>query len=135
MDKNGNHVKKAVIYTKNEHGIPSGKIDNDAVYIISRLRDAGNQAYIVGGAVRDIRVGNIPKDFDIVTDATPSKIKKLFRNSRIIGRRFRIVHVVFGTKVFEVSTLSSISEGSTGNEFCTIDEYVRRRDFTRNELY
>lgn len=135
MDKNGNHVKKAVIYTKNEHGIPSGKIDNDAVYIISRLRDAGNQAYIVGGAVRDLIVGNIPKDFDIVTDATPSKIKKLFRNSRIIGRRFRIVHVVFGTKVFEVSTFRSISEGSTGNEFGTIDEDVRRRDFTMNALY
>lgn len=134
-DKNGKPVKKAIVYTKEEHGIPRSRIDFDAVQIIDRLRDSGFHAYLVGGAVRDLIVGNTPKDFDIVTDATPSKIKRLFRNSRIIGRRFRIVHVIFGTKIFEVSTFRSISEGSVGNEFGTIDEDVQRRDFTLNALY
>lgn len=134
-DKNGKPVKKAIVYTKEEHGIPRSRIDFDAVQIIDRLRDSGFHAYIVGGAVRDLIVGNTPKDFDIVTDATPSKIKRLFRNSRIIGRRFRIVHVIFGPKIFEVSTFRSISEGSVGNDFGTIDEDVQRRDFTLNALY
>ena len=134
-DKNGKPVKKAIVYTKEEHGIPKNKIDFDAIQIIDRLRDSGFHAYIVGGAVRDLIVGNTPKDFDIVTDATPSKIKRLFRNSRIIGRRFRIVHVIFGTKIFEVSTFRSTCEGSVGNDFGTIDEDVQRRDFTINALY
>ena len=134
-DKNGNVVKKAVIYTQEEHLIPNNKIDPDALQIVNRLRDSGFTAYIVGGAVRDLIIGNTPKDFDIVTDATPSKIKKIFRNSRVIGRRFRLVHVVFGTKIFEVSTFRSISEGSVGNSFGTIDEDVQRRDFTINALY
>ena len=114
-DKNGRPVQKAVIYTKKEHKIPLSKIDRDALYIINRLHDAGFSSYIVGGAVRDLYLGNTPKDFDIVTDATPSKIKRLFRNSRIIGRRFRLVHIVFGTKIFEVSTFRSNAEGSVGN--------------------
>lgn len=135
-DKFGRPVKKAVVYTKNEHNIPKEKIDFDAILIINRLKDAGFHSYIVGGAVRDLIVGNTPKDFDIVTDATPSKIKRLFRNSRIIGKRFRIVHVVFGQKIFEVSTFRSNADGSSvGNEFGTIDEDVLRRDFTINALY
>lgn len=134
-DKNGKPVKKAVIYTKSEHGIPKEKIDNDALRIIERLRDAGFNSYIVGGAVRDLLVGNVPKDFDIVTDATPSRIKKIFRNSRIIGRRFRLVHVLVGPKIFEVSTFRSTVDGSVGNDFGSMDEDVRRRDFTLNALY
>ena len=134
-DSNGNPVKKAVVYTKEEHQIPKNKIDVDAVYIISRLKDLGFQAYIVGGAVRDLIVGAEPKDFDIVTNATPSKIKKLFRNSRIIGKRFRIVHVIFGNKIFEVSTFRSNAVSSVGNDFGTMDEDVLRRDFTLNALY
>jgi len=134
-DKNGKPVKKAVIYTKSEHGIPKEKIDNDALRIVERLRDAGFNSYIVGGAVRDLLVGNVPKDFDIVTDATPSRIKKIFRNSRIIGRRFRLVHVLVGPKIFEVSTFRSTVEGSIGNDFGSMDEDVRRRDFTLNALY
>ena len=131
-DKFGRPVKKAVVYTKNEHNIPKEKIDFDAILIINRLKDAGFHSYIVGGAVRDLIVGNTPKDFDIVTDATPSKIKRLFRNSRIIGKRFRIVHVVFGQKIFEVSTFRSNADGSSvGNEFGTIDEDVLRRDARR----
>ncbi|MCQ2610123.1 MAG: polynucleotide adenylyltransferase PcnB [Treponema sp.] len=134
-DAKGRPVKKAVVYTREEHGIPLYKIDPDAIKIITRLKECGYTAYIVGGAVRDLIVGNTPKDFDIVTDATPSKIKRIFRNSRIIGRRFRLVHVIFGQKIFEVSTFRSTSEGSVGNSFGTIDEDVMRRDFTLNALY
>ena len=134
-DGKGKLVKKAVVYTQTEHLIANINIDPDALQIISRLRDAGYTAYIVGGAVRDLIVGNKPKDFDIVTDATPSKIKKIFTNSRIIGRRFRLVHVVFGKKIFEVSTFRSNAEGSVGNDFGTIEEDVLRRDFTLNALY
>lgn len=134
-DTNGKLVKKAVVYTKSEHTISNSNIDPDALQIINRLRDAGFTAYIVGGAVRDLLVGNKPKDFDIVTDATPSRIKRIFRNSRIIGRRFRLVHVVFGAKIFEVSTFRSNAEGSVGNAFGTIEEDVLRRDFSMNALY
>ena len=123
------------MYTREEHSIRQEQIDRDALTVIRRLRDAGFSAYVVGGAVRDLLVGNVPKDFDIVTDATPSRIKRLFRNSRIIGRRFRLVHVFFGPKIFEVSTFRSIAEGSTGNNFGTMDEDVLRRDFTMNALY
>ena len=134
-DGNGKLIKKANVYTSQEHLISNTNIDPDALQIIHRLRDAGFTAYIVGGAVRDLIVGNKPKDFDIVTDATPSRIKRIFRNSRIIGRRFRLVHVVFGSKIFEVSTFRSNAEGSVGNEFGTIDEDVLRRDFSINALY
>lgn len=134
-DKNGRLIKKAIIYTKNEHAIELNKIDSDAINIISLLNSYGYSAYIVGGAVRDLLIGNTPKDFDIVTDATPSKIKKIFRNSRIIGKRFRLVHIFFGDKIFEVSTFRSLIDGTVGNSFGTIDEDVLRRDFTINALY
>ena len=134
-DKNGKPVEKAKIYTKEEHKIPLDKIDPDALRVITHLRESGFDAYIVGGAVRDLIVGKTPKDFDIVTDATPSRIKKIFRNSRIIGRRFRLVHVFFGPKIFEVSTFRSTIDGSVGNSFGTMDEDVMRRDFTLNALY
>ena len=135
-DSKGRPIKKAVVYTRNEHKIQKSQIDYDAISIIVRLKDAGFHSYIVGGAVRDLICGNIPKDFDIVTDATPSRIKRLFRNSRIIGRRFRIVHVIFGSKIFEVSTFRSNADGtSIGNEFGNMDEDVQRRDFTINALY
>ena len=134
-DDKGRPIKKAVIYTKNEHNIDNSSIDPDAIYVINRLRENGFASYLVGGAVRDLIVGHTPKDFDIVTDATPSRIKKIFRNSRIIGRRFRLVHVLFGQKIFEVSTFRSIIDGSVGNAFGTMDEDVQRRDFTINALY
>lgn len=134
-DSKGRPVKKATVYTKNEHLIPLHKIDPDALFVIRQLHNHGYDAYIVGGAVRDLLVGKEPKDFDIVTDATPSRIKKIFRNSRIIGRRFRLVHVFFGSKIFEVSTFRSISDGSVGNSFGTMDEDAQRRDFTLNALY
>jgi len=135
QSKNGRPIKTAVIYTETEHCIENSNIDPDAIRTIKHLRDYGFEAYIVGGAVRDLLLGKVPKDFDLVTNATPSRIKKLFRNSRIIGKRFRIVHVFYGSKIFEVATFRSLSEGTLGNIFGTMDEDVRRRDFTFNALY
>lgn len=134
-DSKGRAVRKALIYTKNEHGIKKNLIDPDAVKIISHLRGYGFEAYLVGGAVRDLLIGKTPKDFDLVTNAEPSKIKRLFRNSRIIGKRFRLVHIFFTDKIFEVSTFRSLEEGTVGNSFGTMDEDVQRRDFTLNALY
>lgn len=133
--ENGRPVKKAYVYTKNEHGIDKNDVEGDAVRIVERLKAAGHETYIVGGAVRDLMVGKKPKDFDIVTDATPSRIKRVFRNSRIIGRRFRLVHVFFGPKIYEVSTFRSLKDGPTSNTYGTIEEDVLRRDFTMNALF
>jgi poly(A) polymerase len=133
--KDGKPVKKAIIYTSDEHGINFSDIDREAVKIIKKLKHAGFDAYIVGGAVRDLILGKKPKDFDIVSGASPAKIKRVFRNSRIIGRRFRLVHVYFGDRIFEVSTFRSLKDGHTGNTFGTMDEDVFRRDFTMNALF
>lgn len=110
-------------------------MDIEAVRIVGRLKQAGHESYIVGGAVRDLIVGKKPKDFDIVTNASPSQIKRLFRNARIIGRRFRLVHVYVGEAIYEVATFRSIKDGHTGNTFGTIEEDVLRRDFTINALF
>jgi len=134
-DAKGRAIRKAVIYTKKEHNIPRQYIDGDAIRIITHLRNNGFEAYIVGGAVRDLLIGKQPKDIDIVTNAEPAKIKRLFRNSRIIGKRFRLVHIFFGRHIYEVSTFRSLADGTTGNAFGTMDEDVRRRDFTINALY
>ncbi|HEY9053527.1 MAG TPA: polynucleotide adenylyltransferase PcnB, partial [Rectinemataceae bacterium] len=134
-DENGRLRPRALVYTQAEHGILPESIDPEAYKIVKRLKDAGHQAYIVGGAVRDLLIGKEPKDFDLVTDAYPPKIKKLFRNSRIIGKRFRLVHITSAGTIYEVSTFRSTKNGSIGNEFGTIDEDARRRDFTFNALY
>jgi poly(A) polymerase len=132
---NGSLIKKAVIWTHEEHGIDRNDVDSGAVYVVQLLRDAGFETYIVGGAVRDLMLGKKPKDFDIVTMATPNQIKRYVRNSRVIGKRFRLVHVYNGSKIFEVATFRSIKEGTTSNTFGTIEEDVRRRDFTMNALF
>lgn len=133
--EDGKPVAKAVVYTQAEHKIERSGIDPDALRIVDRLRENGHEAYIVGGAVRDLLLGRVPKDFDIVTDAQPARIKRVFRSARVIGRRFRLVHVYAGSKIFEVSTFRSIVNGTIGNEFGTIDEDAHRRDFTLNALY
>ncbi|MCU0701592.1 MAG: poly(A) polymerase, partial [Myxococcaceae bacterium] len=80
-------------------------LDSDAVRVLLRLKQNGHQAYLVGGCVRDLLIGRTPKDFDIATSATPNQVKSLFRNCRLIGRRFRLAHVYFkGGKILEVST-------------------------------
>ena len=127
--------KRAEIYTAKEHSIHRSDIDPDAVRIAYRLKSAGHCAYIVGGAVRDLLVGRTPKDFDVVTDAPPRKLKRLFRNSRIIGKRFRLVHIYFKEKIIEVSTFRALDSGGDANIFGTIQEDVERRDFTLNALY
>lgn len=137
--KNLNGKLKAVsrVYTEDEHSLDFSKIDPLAVRIVRQLQDSGYEAYIVGGAVRDILLGRSPKDFDIVTDASPRQVHKIFRNSRLIGHRFRIVHVFFADKIFEVSTFRSTAEHSdySDNNFGSIDEDASRRDFSINSLY
>jgi poly(A) polymerase len=99
-----------------EHGINPALLDDRAVKVVATLKDAGHEAYIVGGAVRDLLVGLRPKDFDVATSATPEQVKSLFRRAFIIGRRFRIVHVVFGRgrehEVIEVSTFRAYLDAS-----------------------
>ena len=143
--RNGHIEKKAHIYTEAEHGIDVRLVDPDAVWVIKRLRSARFHAYVVGGAVRDILVGRTPKDFDIATDAHPLQIKRLFRSARVIGRRFRLVHVYCAReKYIEVSTFRSrVADATTGepphpdanNYFGTMEEDAERRDFTINALY
>ena len=86
----GRPTIKAAIYDRSDHGIAKTAIDADARKICIRLKSQGHEAYIVGGAVRDLLLGRVPKDFDIATDAAPKRVKKLFRNSRIIGKRFPV---------------------------------------------
>ncbi|MBI9106027.1 MAG: polynucleotide adenylyltransferase PcnB [Spirochaetales bacterium] len=131
----GKRVKIANIYTIEEHGITTGMIDSDALKVIKRLRHGGFNAYVVGGAVRDLLIGKHPKDFDIATDAHPRQIKKLFWNAKIIGKRFRLVHIHFNEKILEVSTFRGLSPGDEQNTFGTMEDDVKRRDFTFNALY
>ncbi|MDR2394594.1 MAG: polynucleotide adenylyltransferase PcnB [Treponema sp.] len=134
-EQDGRSVKKAIVYTQDEHGITFSAVDPKAVYVVERLQSSGYETYIVGGAVRDLILGKRPKDFDIVSAASPPRIKKLFHQARIIGQRFRLVHVRFGSKIFEVSTFRSLRDGLTSNTFGTIEEDVLRRDFTLNALF
>jgi poly(A) polymerase len=131
----GKPVKQAEVYTKEEHGLKLEMLDSDALFITRKLRAAGFEAYIVGGAVRDLLLGRKPKDFDVATDAHPRAIKKILPFSRIIGKRFRLVHVYFaGNKIIEVATFRSDVEGDT-NVFGTLEEDAKRRDFSCNALF
>ena len=116
---------KRVDVPAGEHGIDHSLVDDHAIRVVSTLKQAGHEAYIVGGAVRDLLVGRRPKDFDVATDATPEQVKALFRRAFVIGRRFRLVHVVFGRgrehEVIEVSTFRAYRDASeadtvAGNE-------------------
>ena len=93
-----------VILGPDEHGIDPRSVSSNAIRVTQALQEAGYQAFVVGGAVRDMLLGVKPKDFDIATDATPEQVKKLFRRAFIIGRRFQIVHVMFGQDLLEVTT-------------------------------
>ena len=137
VSESGKRVPIARIYTKSEHGIDRGLVDRDAVSVVDRLKRQGYDTYIVGGAVRDLMLGSQPKDFDIATQAYPKQIRKVFWNSRVIGRRFKLVHVFFQEKIIEVSTFRSSEQGELGehNVYGTIEEDAKRRDFTLNSLY
>ncbi len=134
-DEKGRAVRSAEIYTKEEHGIKLEDIDPDAIFVCRKLKAAGYEAYIVGGAVRDLLLGKKPKDFDIATSAQPRFVKKVLPRSRIIGKRFRLVHAVFHyNKILEIATFRSDIAGDA-NVFGTLEEDVRRRDFTCNALF
>lgn len=133
--ESGRVVQSAIVYTAGEHGIDPAEFDPDAVKVVRRLRRHGYDAYIVGGAVRDLLLGKHPKDFDVSTAATPNQIKRLFRNCRIIGKRFRLAHILFRDKIIEVSTFRSEDSEGFKNVYGSIDEDVMRRDFTANALY
>ena len=135
----------ARIIPESEHPIREHQLDREALKVLYRLRDAGFKGYLVGGGVRDLYLGRAPKDFDISTDARPGQLRQLFRNSRTIGRRFRLVQVFFrGNKIVEVSTLRSSSEFDiegddailpSNNTFGTLEEDAFRRDLTINALF
>lgn len=126
-------------------GIHSEHMSRNAVYVCDKLQRAGFEAYIVGGAVRDALLGVIPKDFDVATSATPEEVRQEFRRAFIIGRRFKLVHVMFGEETIEVSTFRSnrggeVESDHTGritsdNVYGTQAEDASRRDFTINALY
>src|SRR5947207_9690663 len=126
--------------------IPEDRLDPDAVKVVRRLRRAGFTAYLVGGCVRDLLLGMRPKDFDVATSAHPNQVKETFRNSRLIGRRFRLAHVFYGRKIIEVSTfranpldeLQDLPQDLLirhDNVFGSAEEDARRRDFTINGLF
>ena len=133
-----------VIRERASHCISRTNIDPDALKVLYRLANTGHTAYLVGGSVRDLLLGRQPKDFDIGTDARPNDIRRLFRNCFLIGRRFRLAHIVFGRKVIETSTFRKQPEASEGenglyqaedNTFGTPEEDAKRRDFTVNGLF
>ena len=140
----------ATVYDATQHSIRKNQIDEDARKIVFRLQRAGFKAYVVGGGVRDLLIGKQPKDFDISTDATPREIKSLFRNCRIIGRRFKLAHIFFGGgKTIEVSTFrdlvdwvepaegepSAASPVTSDNVYGTESTDAVRRDITINGLF
>lgn len=121
-------------------------IDTDALKVVHRLQRHGFEAYLVGGCVRDLILGVSPKDFDVATSATPEELRRLFRNCRVIGRRFRLGHIYFGRKIIETSTFRAPLDPKPGaegesmivwrdNVFGTAEEDARRRDFTMNGLF
>ncbi|MEI6458164.1 MAG: polynucleotide adenylyltransferase PcnB [Pseudomonadota bacterium] len=141
-----------------QHNISRADISPGALKVLYRLKEAGYQAFLVGGAVRDLLLGNHPKDFDIATNALPDEVRRVFRNCRLIGRRFRLAHVHFGDEIIEVATFRAaaapnevddedhreiddnrVQDGSgrllRDNVYGDIDGDVWRRDFTANSLY
>jgi poly(A) polymerase len=138
-----------VIVPRSEHNVSRANISPNALKVLYRLKSAGFEAFLVGGGVRDLLLDRHPKDFDVVTDADPDQIQDVFRNCRLIGRRFRLAHVRFGRDVIEVATFRAAkaeaehverAHSDSGrilrdNVYGTIDEDVWRRDFTVNALY
>ncbi|GAB3457429.1 polynucleotide adenylyltransferase PcnB [Massilia terrae] len=128
-----------------EHGIDPKLVSPNAVRVTQTLQEAGFKAFVVGGAVRDLLLGVKPKDFDIATDATPEEVKRLFRRAFIIGRRFQIVHVMFGQELLEVTTFRGNGSNNApkdehgrvlrDNQFGPQHEDAARRDFTINAMY
>jgi len=138
------------VYPRDQHPISRAAISDNALKVLYRLRDAGFRSCLVGGGVRDLLLGREPKDFDVATDAHPEDVRRLFRNCRLIGRRFRLAHVTFGREIIEVATFRApfgaedeegnielSEEGRIIRDNCygTIEQDAWRRDFTVNALY
>ncbi|HKI85191.1 MAG TPA: polynucleotide adenylyltransferase PcnB [Thermoanaerobaculia bacterium] len=135
------------VLPRSEHSISRKRISTNALKVLYRLHRSDHRAYLVGGGVRDLLLGHEPKDFDVATDARPNEIRRLFRNSRIIGRRFRLVHVFFQDEIIEVSTFRRDPDPddqdsapddlliTSDNAFGTPEEDAFRRDFTVNALF
>jgi poly(A) polymerase len=141
-------LREPRIVPRDAHGISRKDISPNALRVLYRLREGGFASYLVGGAVRDLLIGGHPKDFDVATDATPEQVKSLFRNCRLIGRRFRLAHVIYGREIIEVATFraneddgsgdrETVGEGrlSRDNVYGTVEDDAVRRDFTANALY
>ncbi len=155
LKKNKAQVQKKgserLVLNRSQHQIQKKDIPYQAIKVLEGLQRAGFQAYLVGGCIRDLLSGKAPKDFDVSTNATPEQVRKVFKNSRIIGRRFKIVHVVFGREIIEVTTFRSNKEpkhdsmrhlaSDSGmlvrdNVYGkTLEEDAERRDFTINAIY
>ncbi len=135
------------IIALDEHGIRPERISANARKVTERLQESGHLAYVVGGSIRDLVLGHDPKDFDVATSATPEQVREVFRNARLIGRRFRLAHVRFGREIIEVATFRGSGEGGEDehreleagrlvrdNVWGSEGEDARRRDFTINAL-
>ena len=141
------NADKLAIIPRTKHNISRKSISEAALKVLYRLTNSGFRACLVGGGVRDLLLGLQPKDFDVATDATPEQLRSLFKNSRIIGRRFRLVHIRFGREIIEVATFRSHASDSPktelntegrilrDNTFGEIEDDAIRRDFTANALY
>jgi poly(A) polymerase len=147
--KADNNIKPQILQ-RNEHGISRRLLSENALKVLYRLNKEGYDAFLVGGCVRDSMLGAHPKDFDVATNATPEQVNQLFRNSRLIGRRFKLVHVLFGREVIEVATFRTLPKeehnsqqaktGDSGmilrdNVYGNIGDDAMRRDFTINAMY
>jgi poly(A) polymerase len=150
------NLSGATTISRQEHPVSRKQLSPNALKVLYRLKDQGYHAYLVGGCIRDILLGLEPKDFDVVTNATPEQVKACFNNCRLIGRRFRLAHVMFGREIIEVATFrghhddnakandqneKKVSKQSDegqllrDNVYGTIEEDAERRDFTINALY
>ena len=148
MDETSAHATCHIL-PRSEHCISSSEISDYALKVLYRLHKAGYAAYLVGGSVRDMMLGHHPKDFDVATDALPEEIKALFKNCRLIGRRFRLAHIHFGRDFIEVATFRGHHDDANDetqslmrdgmlvrdNVYGTLEEDASRRDFTVNALY
>ncbi len=145
------NISEPTVIDRSLHPISRANISPNALKVLYRLKDAGYQGHLVGGGVRDLLLGREPKDFDVGTDAHPDEVRQLFRNCRLIGRRFRLAHVMFGREIIEVATFRALQEAAAGdnaarhiddegrivrdNVYGSIGEDAYRRDFTVNALY
>ncbi|MCP5304712.1 MAG: polynucleotide adenylyltransferase PcnB [Chromatiaceae bacterium] len=141
-------MTQPVVIPRDQHTISRANISPNALKVLYRLKAEGFAAHLVGGGVRDLLLGREPKDFDVATDARPEQVREVFRNCRLIGRRFRLAHVHFGQEIIEVATFRAGQDGEENgnhqtdegmllrdNVYGTIEQDALRRDFTVNALY